>query len=162
MRYLSRRLSVDAQLQRLGRGSMPISPVLGRQGTRVAQQPDGALEAGELGALGSGAAERSSSDARGARVEHGAQVRLRGRREAQHLEAVGVRVVAAEQQRDREREQARLRLEEEAKKNPGQRLVPEFGSEKDFPLQQALNQLKGKPVMVSKTLTERAEEKKDN
>jgi carboxyl-terminal processing protease len=69
---------------------------------------------------------------------------------------------AAEQQRDREREQARLRLEEEAKKNPGQRLVPEFGSEKDFPLQQALNQLKGKPVMVSKTLTERAEEKKDN
>ena len=81
---------------------MPISPVLGRQGTRIAQQPDGALEAGELGALGvlgSGAAERSSSDARGARVEHGAQVRLRGRREAQHLEAVGVRVVAAEQQR---------------------------------------------------------------
>ena len=54
MRYLSRRLSVDAQLQRLGRGSMPISPGLGRQGTRsVAQQPDGALEAGELGALSS-------------------------------------------------------------------------------------------------------------
>ena len=53
MRYLSRRLSVDAQLQRLGRGSMPISPVLGRQGARVAQQPDGALEAGELGALSS-------------------------------------------------------------------------------------------------------------
>ena len=78
---------------------MPISPVLGRQGARVAQQPDGALEAGELGALGSGAAERSSNDARGARVEHGAQLRLRGRREAQHLEAVGVRVVAAEQQR---------------------------------------------------------------
>lgn len=79
---------------------MPISPVLGRQGTRVAQQPDGALEAGELCALGSGAAEGSSNDARGARVEHGAQLRLRGRREAQHLEAVGVRVgPAAEQQR---------------------------------------------------------------
>ena len=69
---------------------------------------------------------------------------------------------SAEQQRDRDREQARLRLEEEAKKNPGQRLVPEFGSDKDFPLQQALNQLKGKPVVVSKTLTERAEEKKEN
>ena len=39
---------------------MLISPVLGRQGTRVAQQPDGALEAGELGILGSGAAERPS------------------------------------------------------------------------------------------------------
>ncbi len=40
---------------------------------------------------------------------------------------------AAEQQRDRDREQARLRLEEEAKKNPGQRLVPEFGSDRGLP-----------------------------
>jgi carboxyl-terminal processing protease len=68
-----------------------------------------------------------------------------------------------EQQREEAREQARKRLEEEAKKNPGQRLVPEFGSDKDFQLQQALNQLKGQPVVVSKTLTVRsAEEKKDN
>jgi carboxyl-terminal processing protease len=69
---------------------------------------------------------------------------------------------AAEQQRDQEREQARKRLEEESRKNPGQRLVPEFGSDKDFQLQQALNKLKGRPVMVSKTLTERPEEKKEN
>ncbi|MDP2417731.1 MAG: S41 family peptidase, partial [Hydrogenophaga sp.] len=70
---------------------------------------------------------------------------------------------AEEQQREEAREQARKRLEEEAKKNPGQRLVPEFGSDKDFQLQQALNQLKGQPVVVSKTLTVRsAEEKKDN
>jgi carboxyl-terminal processing protease len=69
---------------------------------------------------------------------------------------------AAEQQREQEREAARKRLEEEAKKNPGQRLIPEFGSEKDFQLQQALNQLKGRPVLVSKTQTERSEEKKDN
>ena len=69
---------------------------------------------------------------------------------------------AAEQQRDQEREQARKRLEEESKKNPGQRLVPEFGSDKDFQLQQALNKLKGRPVLVSKTLTERPEEKKEN
>jgi carboxyl-terminal processing protease len=69
---------------------------------------------------------------------------------------------AAAQQRDQEREQARVRLEEEARKNPGQRLVPEFGSEKDFQLQQALNHLKGKPVMMSKTLTARtAVEKKE-
>jgi len=69
---------------------------------------------------------------------------------------------AAEQQRDEAREQARKRLEEEAKKNPGQRLVPEFGSEKDFQLQQALNQLRGRPVVVSKTQTLRTEEKKEN
>ena len=67
---------------------------------------------------------------------------------------------AAEQQRDQDREQARQRLEEEARKNPGQRLVPEFGSEKDFQLQQALNQLKGKPVLTSETLAVRVEEKK--
>ena len=69
---------------------------------------------------------------------------------------------AAEQQREQEREAARKRLEDEAKKNPNQRLLPEFGSDKDFQLQQALNKLKGRPVMVSKTLTERPEEKKDN
>jgi carboxyl-terminal processing protease len=63
---------------------------------------------------------------------------------------------AAEQQRDQDREAARKRLEEEAKKNPSQRLVPEFGSDKDFQLQQALNQLKGKPVLVSKTLQVRS------
>jgi carboxyl-terminal processing protease len=68
---------------------------------------------------------------------------------------------AAERQRDLDREEARKRLEEEARKNPGQRLVPEFGSEKDFQLQQALNHLKGMPVLVSKTLTARSEEKKE-
>jgi carboxyl-terminal processing protease len=80
-------------------------------------------------------------------------------------EATGAEKAAekvAEQQREQEREKARLRLEEENRKNPGGRLLPEFGSEKDFPLQQALNQLKGKPVLVSKTLTERKEEKKEN
>lgn len=69
---------------------------------------------------------------------------------------------AAEQVREQEREVARKRLEEESKKNPGQRLVPEFGSEKDFQLQQALNQLKGQPVIVSKTQTTRPPEKKEN
>ena len=69
---------------------------------------------------------------------------------------------AAEQQRDQDRENARKRLEEESKKNPGQRLVPEFGSDKDFQLQQALNKLKGRAVLVSKTQTERPEEKKEN
>jgi carboxyl-terminal processing protease len=66
---------------------------------------------------------------------------------------------AAEKLREQEREAARLRLEEETKKNPGGRLLPEFGSEKDFQLQQALKQLKGQPVQVSKTLSERKEVK---
>lgn len=61
----------------------------------------------------------------------------------------------AERQREREREAARQRLEEEQRKNPGARLLPEFGSEKDFQLQQALNRLKGQPVVASKTAAER-------
>jgi len=69
---------------------------------------------------------------------------------------------AAEQARSEEREVARKRLEEEARKNPGQRLVPEFGTEKDFQLVQALNQLKGRPVMVRKSQAVRVEEKKEN
>ena len=69
---------------------------------------------------------------------------------------------AAEQAREQEREDARKKLEEEARKNPGQRLVPEFGSDKDFQLQQALRQLKGQAVQVSKTLTVRSEAKKEN
>ncbi len=69
---------------------------------------------------------------------------------------------AAIKAREEAREKARLRLEEEARKNPGQRLMPEFGSDKDFQLQQALNRLKGRPVIVSKMQTERPEEKKEN
>ncbi len=60
------------------------------------------------------------------------------------------------------KEEARKRLEEEAKKPPEQRLIPEFGSERDFQLRQALNQLQGKPVLTSKLQTPRKEEKKDN
>jgi carboxyl-terminal processing protease len=64
-------------------------------------------------------------------------------------------------QREQEREQARQRHEEEQRRNPGQLVLPEFGSEQDFQLQQALNQLKGKPVMVSKTAAERPEASSD-
>src|SRR5256885_7229022 len=56
--------------------------------------------------------------------------------------------------REKAREEARKRLEEEAKKPPAERRLPEFGTEKDFQLQQALNRLKGQPVMVSKTRSE--------
>nr|WP_315478683.1 S41 family peptidase [uncultured Rhodoferax sp.] len=64
--------------------------------------------------------------------------------------------------REKAREEAMKRLEEESRKPASERRAPEFGSDKDFQLQQALNQLKGKPVLVSKTLTERKEESKDN
>jgi carboxyl-terminal processing protease len=64
--------------------------------------------------------------------------------------------------REKAREDALKRLEEESKKSPEQRRPPEFGSDKDFQLAQALNQLKGRPVLVSKTIIERKEEKKEN
>jgi len=64
--------------------------------------------------------------------------------------------------REKAREEALKRLEEESRKPAADRRAPEFGSDKDFQLIQAINQLKGKPVLVSKTLVERKEEKKDN
>ena len=65
-------------------------------------------------------------------------------------------------EREKARETAMKRLEEESKKPVAERRPPEFGSDKDFQLNQALNQLKGQTVLVSKTLAVRKEEKKDN
>ena len=64
--------------------------------------------------------------------------------------------------REKVREEARKKLEEEARKPPVDRKMPEYGSDKDFPLIQAIKKLKGQPVMVSKTLVERKEEPKEN
>ena len=64
--------------------------------------------------------------------------------------------------REKAREEARKRLEEESKKPLSDRRLPEYGTDKDFQLTQAINQLKGRPVVVSKTMTERVDEKKDN
>jgi len=67
---------------------------------------------------------------------------------------------------DAEREKARdaaiKKLEEDAKNPAADKRLPEFGSDKDFPLIQALNRLKGLPVMASKTQTERKDAPKDN
>lgn len=61
--------------------------------------------------------------------------------------------------REKAREEARKKLEEQtAKSKEPPKPLPEFGSLEDFPLQQALNQLKGKPVAVSKTMSERKAE----
>jgi carboxyl-terminal processing protease len=63
--------------------------------------------------------------------------------------------------REKARDEAMKKLEEESKKPLAERRLPEFGTDKDFQLLQALNQLKGQPVLVSKTLIERKEEKKE-
>ena len=71
----------------------------------------------------------------------------------------------AEEKKDPAREQAReeamKKLEEEAKKPAAERRLPEFGSDKDFQLSQAINQLKGLPVKASTTLAVRKVDKKD-
>ena len=62
--------------------------------------------------------------------------------------------------REKAREEARKKLEEQAAKIKDGTIkpLPEFGSTEDFQLAQALNRLKNRPVMVSKTMTERAPE----
>lgn len=62
--------------------------------------------------------------------------------------------------RQKARDEARKKLEEERAKAGEIKPLPEFGSAEDFPLAQALNQLKGKPVQASKTATERKAEAK--
>ncbi|MBI5926530.1 MAG: S41 family peptidase [Aquabacterium sp.] len=64
--------------------------------------------------------------------------------------------------REKAREDAIKKIEEaNAKKGEAPKLA-EFGSPEDFPLQQALNKLQGKPVVVSKTMTERKPEDNKN
>ncbi len=61
--------------------------------------------------------------------------------------------------REKAREEARKKLEEQtAKSKEPLKPLPEFGGAEDFPLAQALNQLKGQPVAVSKTHTVRKAE----
>jgi len=63
--------------------------------------------------------------------------------------------------RQKAREEARQKLEAEyAKRAEPPKPLPEFGSTEDFPLAQALNKLKGQPVMASKTSVERKAEAK--
>ena len=81
-----------------------------------------------------------------------------GKGDAKQDEAVEA---ARQKEIERAREEARKKIEEFNKKPEAERKVPEFGSDKDFQLMQALNQLKGQPVLVSKILTERKEEKKE-
>ena len=69
---------------------------------------------------------------------------------------------AKDEAREKAVEEALKKLEEDSKKPLAERRLPEYGSDKDFQLAQALNKLKGKPVLISKTQVERKEEKKEN
>ena len=61
--------------------------------------------------------------------------------------------------REKAREEARKKLEEQiAKTKEPVKPLPEFGTAEDFPLQQALNQLRGLPVVASKTAAEQRAE----
>ena len=61
--------------------------------------------------------------------------------------------------REKAREEARKKVEEEAaRKSAPPKPLPEFGSAEDFQLAQAINRLKGKTVLASKTATERKAE----
>jgi carboxyl-terminal processing protease len=63
--------------------------------------------------------------------------------------------------REKAREEALKKLEAARAANGGNPpRPPEFGTADDFQLQQALNQLKGRPVLASKTATERPAETK--
>ncbi|MBN8494602.1 MAG: S41 family peptidase [Burkholderiales bacterium] len=61
--------------------------------------------------------------------------------------------------RNKAREEARQKLEEQlSKQKDAPKPLPEFGTAEDFQLQQALNQLTKRPVIVSKTAVERKAE----
>jgi carboxyl-terminal processing protease len=63
--------------------------------------------------------------------------------------------------RELAREEAIKKLEEESRKPVAERRLPEFGSDKDFQLAQAIRLLKGQPVKASTTLAERKADKKE-
>jgi carboxyl-terminal processing protease len=65
-------------------------------------------------------------------------------------------VAEIEKAREKAREEARQRLEEQvARSKEPVKPLPEFGTPEDFPLVQALNQLRGVPVIASKNANER-------
>ena len=75
----------------------------------------------------------------------------------QHI-SNGQQAEKVDPEREKQREEALKKLEEERKTNPKGLRLPEFGSEKDVPLVQAINRLKGQPVVASKTQTPRKAE----
>ena len=88
-----------------------------------------------------------------------AALRVREADLEKHLQS-GQGAEQKDEAREKAREEARKKLEDEAAKKAAAppKPLPEFGSTEDFQLTQAINRLKGKPVMVSKTAVERKAE----
>ncbi len=85
-----------------------------------------------------------------------AALRMREADLDKHLQGADEQKDAA---REKAREEARKKLEEQiAKTKEPVKPLPEFGTAEDFPLQQALNQLRGLPVVASKTAVEQRAE----
>jgi carboxyl-terminal processing protease len=84
-------------------------------------------------------------------------------READLDKHLGTPEEKRDEAREKAREEARQKLEEQlAKRAELPKPLPEFGSAEDFQLLQALNRLKNKPVVVSKTMSERKPESETN
>ncbi len=92
-----------------------------------------------------------------------AALRVREADLEKHLQS-GQGAEQKDEAREKAREEARKKLEDEAAKKAAAppKPLPEFGSTEDFQLTQAINRLKGKPVMVSKTAVERKAEATTN
>ncbi len=85
-----------------------------------------------------------------------AALRMREADLEKHLEGADEK---KDEVRAKAREEARRKLEEQmAKSKEPPKPLPEFGTSEDFPMQQALNQLRGLPVVASKTMAERKAE----
>jgi carboxyl-terminal processing protease len=92
-----------------------------------------------------------------------AALRVREADLEKHLQS-GQGAEVKDEVRDKAREEARKKLEDESAKRAAAapKPLPEFGSADDFQLTQALNRLKGRPVLVSKTSFERKAEATTN
>ncbi len=92
-----------------------------------------------------------------------ASLRVREADLEKHLQS-GQGAEVKDEAREKAREEARKKLEDENAKRAAAppKPLPEFGSTEDFQLTQALNRLKGKPVLVSKTVVERKAEANTN
>ena len=92
-----------------------------------------------------------------------ASLRVREADLEKHLQS-GQGAEVKDEAREKAREEARKKLEDENAKRAASppKPLPEFGSAEDFQLAQALNRLKGKPVLVSKTAVERKAEASTN
>jgi carboxyl-terminal processing protease len=92
-----------------------------------------------------------------------AALRVREADLEKHLQS-GQGAEQKDEAREKAREEARKKLEDDANKKAATppKPLPEFGSAEDFQLAQALNRLKGKPVLVSKTAVERKAETTTN